>query len=76
MTEVKAGENRGQTLRHAPVVRSLERVGSVTLEPTHIELPPVKSARGELSAVVFVQHDDDLAIIGATTVPLARAPGG
>lgn len=76
VTEVKAGENRGQTLRHAPVVRSLERVGSVTLEPTHIELPPIKSAKGELSAVVFVQHDDDLAIIGANTVPLARAPGG
>lgn len=45
VTEVKAGENRGQTLRHAPVVRSLERVGSVTLEPTRIELRPSNRRR-------------------------------
>ena len=74
-TKVKAGENRGQTLRHAPVVRSLTRVGSATAAPSRIELPAVRSASGELTAVVFIQQDADLAIVGANTLPLTRAPG-
>lgn len=76
VSEVKAGENRGQTLRHAPVVRSLTRVGTVTREATRIALPTVRSATGELTAVVFIQQDDDLAIVGANTLSLVRAAGG
>lgn len=72
VTEVKAGENRGQTLRHAPVVRALTRVGPATAEAAHVELPAVRATKGELTAVVFIQQDEDLAILGAETLALTK----
>ena len=35
----------------------------------------VRSASGELTAVVFIQQDSDQAIVGASTLVLARAGG-
>jgi hypothetical protein len=70
-TVVTAGENRGRTLRHAPVVRSLGRVATVTALKTQIALPEVRAQRGELAAVVFIQRDADHVIVGANKLPLA-----
>lgn len=70
-TAVPAGENSGQTLRHAPVVRALDRVGSAREGTIHVPIPSIRARRGPLAAVVFVQRDDDRAILGAGRIDLA-----
>lgn len=69
-TAVPSGENSGRTLRHAPVVRALERAGDARAGVTPIVVPRVSVRKGPLSAVVFVQREDR-AIVGAGRIALA-----
>jgi hypothetical protein len=72
-TAVPRGENRGATLAHAPVVRTLDRVqemakGSLVKE---VEVTVQPSWRREgLRAVAFVQQRGSLRITGAGAVSL------
>ncbi len=70
-TAVPSGENGGKTLRHAPIVRSLERIGGAREGTTAVPIPAIRAQRGPLAAVVFVQRDDDRAIVGAGVIDLA-----
>lgn len=72
-TRVTAGENRGSTLRHGPVVRALTRIGAAKAGATEIELPSLSSNGGRFGAVAFVQHVDDRAIVGATRLELGSS---
>lgn len=75
-SEVKRGENSGQTLSHPAVVRELRSLGA--LEPqkklfeaeTPLSLPPAWK-KENLKAVVFVQENQSRKIIGAGQVRLA-----
>lgn len=70
-TDVPSGENGGKTLRHAPVVRALERVGPATEGARDVAIPRARTQGGPLVAVVLVQRDEDQAILGAGRIPLA-----
>ena len=68
-TKVEAGENAGHTLRHAPIVRSLTRLGEAASGTRSIDVPRVDARPGTLVAVVFAQVDRG-PIVGAATVAL------
>lgn len=79
-TRVTRGENRGRTLLHAPVVRSLEQVAQVGAEgwTGTVRLPIAKAWRREaLSLVAFVQEPPSGRVVGVGTarVPAAGAEG-
>ena len=59
-TNVLAGENRGSTLEHGPVVRSLRDVGA----DRRITQPRVAGRR----VVVFVEARDSMHVFGAATI--------
>ena len=59
-TNVLAGENRGSTLEHGPVVRSLRDVGS----ERRVTQPRVAGRR----VVVFVETRDSMHVLGAATI--------
>ena len=64
-THVAAGENRGRTLRHGPVVRRLLRVGDASRGTAVVDLG--KHIEAEKSrAVVFLAANDG-SIVGAAT---------
>lgn len=72
-TSVNGGENKGRTLQHAAVVRSMESLGS--LSNGHFDKTvkiPSKSDwnKSELHAVVLVQEKSSGAMLGAATVAL------
>lgn len=72
-TNVGGGENKGRTLQHAAVVRSMESLGN--LSNGHFDKTvkiPSKSDwnKSELRAVVLVQDKSSGAMLGAATVPL------
>ncbi|MEZ4301486.1 MAG: DUF1223 domain-containing protein [Polyangiaceae bacterium] len=79
-SDVKRGENAGAVLVHAPVVRSLRRVGAIAAgargkafegaEAIAIE-PSWK--RDRVSAVVFVQSAGTTAIVGAGSLRMSAA---
>jgi hypothetical protein len=78
VTEVRRGENRGRTLRHTAVVRSLMTVGELTpADGTLTE--SVSSALGHewkpenLRIVVFVQERQSRRIVGVGAVALAAS---
>ncbi len=69
VSRVERGENAGRTLPHAPVLRSLRRIGSLTQgnPATHLEATMDTSASwrtSNLRAVVFLQTDDLRQIVG------------
>lgn len=70
-THVPSGENRGATLRHAPVVRAFERVGAAHEGTSTLRVPRVRDAHGPLAATVLVQMDEARAILGAARIDLA-----
>lgn len=72
-TEVRAGENQGRTLRHAPVVRAMRRAFSASSSSAVVELPVLPSPRERLRAVVFLQSDAVGSIVGASSAPLGGA---
>jgi len=59
-TNVLAGENRGSTLEHGPVVRSLRDVGA----DRRLTQPRVAGRR----VVVFVEARDSMHVFGAATI--------
>jgi len=77
-TDVKAGENSGETLKHAAVVRSLRKVDSlrdsaVYKGQTQLSLDP-KWKKENLTAVVFVAEKRSRKIIGVATTALNVTP--
>ena len=72
-SSVTRGENGGQTLKHAAVVRYLKDIGSVTNEDATLstEIKLDKNWRREnTSAVVFVQEAGSRRILGAAKISL------
>ena len=76
-SDVKSGENRGRTLRHAAVVRQLTTVGEATgptaSAETTIAVQP-DWQRERLNIVAFVQQRRDRGIVAAASVPLIGRP--
>lgn len=68
-TRVEAGENRGRTLEHAPIVRALSKLGPAEAGTRVVEVPRVEASSGKLSAVVFAQIEGG-PIVGAAMAPL------
>jgi hypothetical protein len=71
-TEVRRGENAGRTLRHAPVVRRLLRLGQLPSSgplTTSVELP-AGWRRERLKAVAFVQERKGRQVLGVAAAPL------
>jgi hypothetical protein len=69
LSKVAAGENRGRTLTHVAVVRSLRKIGYVKRGGTfsrQIELP--SGANGQ-RVVVFLQEAGQARVFGAAMLP-------
>lgn len=78
-TDVHAGENSGETLKHAAVVRSLRKVD--TLRDTsnyagqmQLDIDP-KWKKENLAAIVFLVEKRSRKIIGVATTALGATPG-
>jgi len=76
-TDVKAGENSGETLKHAAVVRSLRRVDTIR-DPAgyHHQIQFALDAgwkKENLAVVVFLAEKNSHKIIGAVTTSLDSA---
>ena len=76
VTEVRRGENRGRTLRHTAVVRSLMTVGELAPgDRTFSKLVSSVLARDwkpeNLRVVAFAQERQSRRIVGVAAVPLA-----
>ncbi len=71
-TSVKGGENRGRTLQHASVVRRLMDLGAIK-DQRFVKVAEIKLEGdwnlAHLSAVAFVQAQDEGAILGAAEIP-------
>jgi hypothetical protein len=76
-SEVKRGENRGRTLTHAAVVRSMTTVGQAAADgraSAHAEIPlGADWRRDQLTIVAFVQEQRGRAILASAAVPLQTA---
>ncbi len=67
-TEVKAGENAGETLRHDGVVRAFTTVKPGSVVHGTVELKPPKDLKPENASVIaFVQHGRTMHIHGAAS---------
>jgi len=69
VTRVAAGENKGRTLTHVAVVRSIRKIGYVKRGGTfsrQIELPP---GAGGQRIVVFLQEAGQARVYGAAMLP-------
>jgi hypothetical protein len=66
-TDVLRGENAGSRLAHAPIVRRLSRLGAASPGFTGEATPTLDPAwkKENVRAVVFVQSDGSLQIVGA-----------
>ena len=70
---VTAGENRGRTLTHAAVVRSMTTIGEAGSAPLHADVAIAAEWKAEaLKIVAFVQERRGRAILGAAATPLPR----
>lgn len=76
-SDVKAGENRGRVLAHAPVVRKLTTIGEVTGESgsaaTELTIAP-DWRREHLTIVAFVQERRSRTVLAAASLPLTARP--
>jgi hypothetical protein len=67
--DVTAGENKGRTLQHAAIVRSLEKIGTISAQGDFTADPRVRFKsnwkKPNLGVVVFVQDHKSLRILGA-----------
>lgn len=70
-TDVRGGENGGQHLQHAGVVRTLQKVGNtknLASGPITFNLKaPAESKPGEMRVVVFAQQSGPGAVLGAVS---------
>lgn len=75
--QVTSGENKGRTLEHAAVIRSLEKIGSLSDKPgaAFTADPRVKFKsswkKPNLHVVVFVQDHKSMRIVGAGSANVA-----
>jgi hypothetical protein len=73
-TEVRGGENGGQRLQHAGVVRSLQRVGKLKdlgAGPVSFSLnAPADAKLGEMRVVVFAQESGQGGVLGAVSASI------
>jgi hypothetical protein len=77
VSDVKRGENRGRTLTHAAVVRSMTTIGQFAAgtATARAEIPlGADWRRDRLKAVAFVQEQRGRAILASAVVPLQTAP--
>jgi len=71
--DVKAGENKGRTLQHAAVVRSLEKIGTISgKDKSPFSADPRVKLKSDwkkpnLRIVVFVQDRKNMRIVGAAS---------
>ena len=76
-SDVKAGENRGRVLAHAPVVRKLTTIGEVVGESgsaaTELTIAP-DWRREYLTIVAFVQERRSRTVLAAVSLPLTSRP--
>jgi hypothetical protein len=75
-TEVKHGENRGRTLRHAAVVRYMATIGQTDADHTsaRVDIPLAPEwQRDHLRVVAFVQEQRRGAILASAAAPLKNA---
>ena len=76
-SDVKAGENRGRVLAHAPVVRKLTTIGEVVGESgsaaTELTIAP-DWRREHLTIVAFVQERRSRTVLAAVSLPLTSRP--
>ena len=68
-TQVTAGENRGRTLTHVAVVRSLRKIGSVRRGGTFSRHVTFDTALGGMRIIVFLQEPGQSRIVGAQILP-------
>jgi hypothetical protein len=76
-SRVERGENRGRTLFHAPVVRSLERLSVVSAEgwTGTVRLPIAQAwRRGNLTVVAFAQERATGRVVAVGTARVPAAP--
>mgnify|MGYP000028157346 CR=1 FL=1 len=74
-TKVTRGENSGQTLHHAPVVRTMKVLGTLRGDSYAAQVPLRLEAGWKpeaLRAVVLVQSESDGHILGAAVLPLNK----
>lgn|ERR1035437_1671764 len=67
-SQVSAGENKGRSMRHVAVVRSLRKIGSVKRGAGfhgEVSLPPAAAAQ---RAIVFVQEGGQHRVVGAAVL--------
>ena len=75
---VKRGENAGEDLHHAAIVRSIQKIGEAKAGEENSFTRDVNAAvqsdwkRENLKAVVFVQEKKSRRILGAAELPVAR----
>jgi hypothetical protein len=75
-SDVMAGENKGKTLEHAAIVRSLQKIGTTTANGAPFAANPqikLKSnwKKENLRVVVFVQDRKSWKILGAATAKVS-----
>ena len=68
-TDVTRGENGGRLLTHSHVVRAFKRLPAATTGSAELEIPADVTA-SELDAILYVQDQTTLAILGAVRIPL------
>ena len=78
VTEVRRGENRGRTLRHTAVVRSMMRIGELspggrTFSKSVSSVLAREWTLENLRVVAFAQERHSRRIVGVAAVPLAPA---
>jgi hypothetical protein len=75
-SDVKAGENSGETLRHAAVVRSLRKAGATRNTSDFANQVTVKLdknwKRENLTVVVFLVDKNSRKIVGGGITPVAQ----
>lgn len=72
-TAVPRGENAGATLAHAPIARSIEKLGALRPGENQLAvqktLPPLaEPKKSHMRAIVFVQATETKAIVGAASM--------
>jgi hypothetical protein len=73
-SEVRAGENQGVLMKHAGVVRLVKRLGLIPLSKDTRQTAVITIEKGwkphDMRAVVILQDDRSLGIVGAASIPL------
>jgi len=71
-TTVGGGENKGHTLTHVAVVRSLRKIGSVKRHGTFSHLVDLPSGAAGQRIVVFLQEPGQSRVLGVAMLPASE----